>query len=410
MTPDAHATALGLAACYTFWRWLKKPTWGQTALAGVVLGLAELAKTTLILFYPLWPLIWLVYRAADRRNTPRYQEVGMLVLLMAIGLYVLNLGYTFEDSFTKLKDFCFVSDLFTGTDVNLQTEIGNPQSINRFANTWLGQLPLPFPKNYLLGIDLQQKDNEHYGQPSYLHGEWRNHGWWYYYLYAFTIKVPLALLILGLLAIVVRLFWIEIPRPTVGRLGEGLSTPVWPDEMALLSPGLLILTVVSLNTGFNEHMRYALPAFPYFFIYVSQVAKLLSAPPDTSYLLRLDNRLIATSPTDYRRVALCFPSIVLLRFLPQSLVVFLSSWLIASSLWSYPHSLSYFNETVGGPLNGPKYLLGSNVDWGQDLRYLKWWTDREKRNTSGDTLFLAYAGLFSPADVGFGGASAFDIK
>lgn len=51
ITPDAGATTLGLAACYTFWRWLKKPSWSQAALTGVVLGLAELAKTTLILFY-----------------------------------------------------------------------------------------------------------------------------------------------------------------------------------------------------------------------------------------------------------------------------------------------------------------------------------------------------------------------
>lgn len=42
-------------------------------------------------------------------------------------------------------------------------------------------------------------------------------------------------------------------------------------------------------------------------------------------------------------------------------------WFVASSLWIYPHSLSYFNESIGGPLNGPEHLLGSNVDWGQDL-------------------------------------------
>ena len=34
ITADAHATALGLAACYTFWRWLKKPTWTQAAVTG----------------------------------------------------------------------------------------------------------------------------------------------------------------------------------------------------------------------------------------------------------------------------------------------------------------------------------------------------------------------------------------
>ena len=56
ITADAGSTALGIAACYTFWCWLKKPTWTQAALTGAILGLAELAKTTLILFYPLWPL------------------------------------------------------------------------------------------------------------------------------------------------------------------------------------------------------------------------------------------------------------------------------------------------------------------------------------------------------------------
>jgi hypothetical protein len=39
----------------------------------------------------------------------------------------------------------------------------------------------------------------------------------------------------------------------------------------------------------------------------------------------------------------------------------------ASTLASYPHQLSYFNELAGGPQNGSKHLLGSNLDWGQDL-------------------------------------------
>jgi hypothetical protein len=67
-------------------------------------------------------------------------------------------------------------------------------------------------------------------------------------------------------------------------------------------------------------------------------------------------------------------------------------------MWAFPHSLSYFNESIGGPLNGPKHLLGSNVDWGQDLRYLKWWRDRQR---DGLPLHLAYFACFNPADVGF---------
>jgi hypothetical protein len=59
----------------------------------------------------------------------------------------------------------------------------------------------------------------------------------------------------------------------------------------------------------------------------------------------------------------------------QTLVAASLCWFLSSSLWIYPHSLSYFNESIGGPLNGPKHLLGSNVDWGQDLLYLKRWRD-----------------------------------
>jgi hypothetical protein len=49
---------------------------------------------------------------------------------------------------------------------------------------------------------------------------------------------------------------------------------------------------------------------------------------------------------------------------------------VCSSLSVYPHSLSYFNEVGGGPLHGDLHLLDSNIDWGQDLFYLKRWLDR----------------------------------
>ncbi len=296
ITSDAAGTALGLAACYTFWRWLREPTWTQAALTGVVLGLAELTKTTLILFYPLWPLMWVIYRWPDRLSMfarDWLREAGMLALRMAIGLYVLNLGYGFEGSLTSLKDFHFVSDLFTGAgsgsffaadkdappsgqDVkkvpdplysNQQPASSNqhPTSTNRFANSWLAELPVPFPKNYLLGIDLQQRDFEHYGRPSYLRGEWRDHGWWYYYLYAAAIKVPLALWALGVFTLAVRL-----------QSEPGRPRPRSGDEFILLFPAIIIFTVVSSKTGFSEHFRYALPAFPYVFIAVSQVAQMFA--------------------------------------------------------------------------------------------------------------------------------------
>ena len=37
--------------------------------------------------------------------------------------------------------------------------------------------------------------------------------------------------------------------------------------------------------------------------------------------------------------------------------------------------MSYFNEIAGGPSHGHYHLVGSNVDYGQDLLYLKRWYD-----------------------------------
>jgi hypothetical protein len=49
---------------------------------------------------------------------------------------------------------------------------------------------------------------------------------------------------------------------------------------------------------------------------------------------------------------------------------------VIESLSVFPHSMSFFNRLVGGPLGGPKHLLDANIDWGQDLLFLKKWYDK----------------------------------
>jgi hypothetical protein len=46
-----------------------------------------------------------------------------------------------------------------------------------------------------------------------------------------------------------------------------------------------------------------------------------------------------------------------------------------SVLRVHPNYLGYFNELAGGPSGGWRYLVDSNLDWGQDLRALKQWMD-----------------------------------
>ncbi|HVC94755.1 MAG TPA: hypothetical protein VND64_13735 [Pirellulales bacterium] len=70
---------------------------------------------------------------------------------------------------------------------------------------------------------------------------------------------------------------------------------------------------------------------------------------------------------------------------------------VASSLWFYPHSMSYFNELAGGPRGGHAHLIDANIDWGQDLLYLKCWLDD---HSEARPLRLAYFGLVDPGLAG----------
>jgi hypothetical protein len=70
----------------------------------------------------------------------------------------------------------------------------------------------------------------------------------------------------------------------------------------------------------------------------------------------------------------CFVS--LQRWKTNLLVFSLVLWSVAGTLAIHPHYLSYFNEAAGGPDNGHNHLIDSNIDWGQDLLFLKTWLDK----------------------------------
>lgn len=325
ITPDVGVTAVGLTASFLYWRWLCDSTWARAICAGLLLGLTALAKFTGLILFAVWPLLWLISKRESRKHAyfaHPTRDLLQLGVILLIAIYVINLGYGFEGSFTPLKEFRFVSSAFAGQRKDID------QAGNRFAGTLAGELPVPLPKFYLLGIDFIKYEFE-IRYNSFLAGEWRLGGWWYYYLYALAIKVPLGtwgLLIIAAAHTVVH--------------GRSLVTHV-RDEAALMLPAAAILASVSSQTGFNHHLRYVLPILPFLFVWSSKVARCIEW-----------NRKFASA-----------------------LVCLSIGWGAISSLWVYPHSMSYFNEIVSGPSNGHLHLIDSNVDWGQDLFYLQEWVE-----------------------------------
>lgn len=327
ISPDVGASAVGAAAVYAFWRWLRRPAWANALLAGLLIGLTELTKSTWLILYPLLPLCWLIYRSHERwLGPPKISpwRPAQLLTSLLLSLWVLNAGYVFEGSFKRLGDYRFLSEALGGSEQGHDHD----EIRNRFAGTALARVPVPFPENYVRGVDFQRMEFER-KLWSFLRGEWRAGGWWYYYFYAMSVKIPTGTLFL-------------IAMTAAFPLYAGRKTLQWSDEFILLLPLVGVLAVVSSQTGFNHHLRYVLPAFPFLFVWVAKLGQLI------------ERRYIRSA----------------------TLVLSATLWSVLSSLNIYPHSLSYFNELAGGPLKGHYLLSDSNVDWGQDMFYLKEWFDR----------------------------------
>jgi hypothetical protein len=77
----------------------------------------------------------------------------------------------------------------------------------------------------------------------------------------------------------------------------------------------------------------------------------------------------------------------------RALALGLCAWLAVSVARVHPHHLAYFNEMAGGPDGGHRYLVDSNLDWGQGLKELGAELERRGR----PPVVLCYFGSADPS-------------
>jgi hypothetical protein len=383
VTTDVAATALGVLATYSFWCFLKVPSWSRAALAGLALGLAELTKFSLVLLYGVWPVLGAVHLLIGRddgdrkRRVLRGVEQGALILVVSI--VVIDAGYAFEGVGRRLGDYEFVCAALTRP---VAPGMARPQVAqepyrsllrfrgNRFRDTWLGQIPMPLPAHYLLGFDDQKMEAEGIpekilrpdregidgeevkGYPVYLDGVLSQKSWWYYYLLALVYKVPEGtwLLVTSALAVLVLTRRVRAP---------------WFDELCVLAMPAVVLIVISVFTNIGIGVRYVLPIFPYAFIAAG--------------------RLVPWAEGMSTRVG---------RWLARAWIGLGLAATATATLAVAPHYLAYFNLVSGGPAHGSDHLIDSNLDWGQDLVGLRRWL---AAHAPGQRVGLAYFGQINPA-------------
>jgi hypothetical protein len=176
---------------------------------------------------------------------------------------------------------------------------------------------------YLAGLAELARHNAT-GHTAYLLGRFSTFGWWYYFPVAFLVKTPTAILVAGLLALACLAI---VRRP----LRQGLL-------MCSLVVTPAIYFVLAMRSSVDIGVRHILPVYPFLYVVVAFV------------LVEHGPRLLGRS---------WFGALIALLGL-----------LAVESVSAYPNYLPFFNWASGGSGNGARYLLDSNIDWGQDTKKL----------------------------------------
>jgi hypothetical protein len=201
-------------------------------------------------------------------------------------------------------------------------------------------------------MQVYQSLQQHYdeGHPAFLMGMNSTRGWWYYFLVAFLVKTPLPTLVLLVAALAVSL------RPPVKSVRWSAAGGQWS---AIGTLGLFPVAhfATALFSSVDIGYRHLLPILPFLFVFIAvSIARRRSQDAECK-------------TQNVRRKLFTVPACACL------LISVLLAWYAIGAVRIWPHNLAYFNELAGGPDGGYRWLVDSNLDWGQNLKELKAWLD-----------------------------------
>ena len=296
---DLGSTVFMLGAVAAFWWASETGAVRRWTLCGILAGTAILSKFSALLLAPIFVALvaGLWFLRPDTRD-PKWVGTAALAVGLATWLTV-ALGYGLDLDLSMLREG--VARIYSDAQPEYQ--------------------------DYLLGRVSEDP-------------------FWYSNVVAYLLKVPVATLILLLLAAV---------QAVRSRDEHTLEVALFT-----LTPVLIVVAAACFDTR-NLGLRRILPAFPFLLLFAGLALREIRS--------RAHGWAVA------------------------ALVV----WAVASGVSIFPHHLSYFNVLAGGPENGPFLLSDSNIDWGQDLPALAAW---QATRPEGEELNLRYFGTADPAAYG----------
>ncbi len=382
-TNDLAVTTACLAALFTFWRFIRflrrsrmRPyasdgvrlvavkteahsgAWGyrrilgRAFLAGVTLGIAQSTKLNALLLLPVEAAIVLVQGVWDAHITE----------VRANGRGDMRLGSYFFSLIFYIKHSLLV--WFTA-GLTLWASYGF--ELRALPIDLLAGRTLLIPAGTHLRLWARVLEATGGGHPSFLMGEISTEGWWHYFPVAFMIKTPLPTLIVLLGAGVVFIKRLPGIRGMHNALRYKYALV---DELALLL-FLVLYGAAMIVSRLNIGYRHLLPILPLWYILASRLF--------ARGTLAGDRVQQGTSVGD---------------LVQRGGGALLAVWLMAGTLKIWPFHLAFFNELIGGPDQGYHYLVDSNTDWGQALKALHIYLEREQLSHVRLSTYIEYDAAF----------------
>jgi hypothetical protein len=328
VTSDLGLSLFLFAACWFLWRSCRRLSWGNASGLAISFALAAGSKVSGLILLPMAALLlgwkslgpgaWVL--AGGR--PPIASRLGKLLASLALAAAMLLAAwlviwgaYRFRYDYSRAPA---LEDEFREPAAVRNVSPGLRRAIESFDRLRL------LPRAYTLGflIQLGERQRERYFAGRFSDGDIPG-----FYLGIFLVKTPVAIILAIAAGLVLLLRRREFLRPH------------WP--FVLVPAGVYAGAVWanSMNTG----VRHLLPLYPFLLLVAGiAVAKALGGSRG--------------------RIALLLGALLLA---------------VDFGLAS-PDYLSAFNLAAGGPSRGEQWALDSNLDWGQGLKGLKVWMDRNR--------------------------------
>lgn len=355
VTTDVGAAAGFFLGIVAFLRFLEHPTGSNLFLAGLATGFAFLTKFSTFQLVPLIIILAIIRALActerGRRLAALRQHLAATAAIIGMAyliVYPLYLHHTWKYPPERQKrDTQFILESFnvgflrkTGDWMErrhiLPQQAGMVREFPKNLVIWAADKPVLRPwAEYFLGL-LMVFQRAAGGNTTYFLGDVSAAGSQAYFPLVYLLKEPAALHLLTVAALGLAILGIRRFPWHRSWLREHFA------ELAFLIV-IAFYWTVSVRSNLNIGVRHVLPTFPFIYVLVAkQIGSIGKALPSRETLNRIGRLILGA----------------------------LLAWQAVSVLRAHPFYLAYFNEAAGGPDGGYRYVVDSNLDWGQDLKRL----------------------------------------